>query len=187
MTNTGALLFDGASRKRALMWLSQTYPGHSAYPLLYGTPFEALGDIGPVLLDADVGSALHTAWLGGALGLQHAVWLKTQVSHNDLYTSLRRRLRVLSPDGREFWLRLADARPMLRAWQAQTQWPDGFWHGVSEVWLHDGHRPFGAWQNEATDYDCTVATHDMQAQIILGWTLLEALAKQNTAQQEATL
>lgn len=187
MTNTGALLFDGASRKRALIWLSQTYPGHSAYPLLYNTPYEAMGDVGPVVLNADEGSALHTDWLRGTPDLQHAVWLKTQISHNDLYASLRRRLRVLSPSGSEFWLRLADGRPMLRAWQAQIRWPDGFWYGVSEVWLHDGDEPFSAWKNETAEYDCTRATQDIQAQIVFDWSLLAALAKQDTARQGARL
>jgi hypothetical protein len=187
MTNTGALLFDGASRKGALIWLSQTYPGHSAYPLLYNTPYEALGDVGPVLLDADEGSALHTAWLRGAPSLQHAVWLKTQVSHNDLYACLRRRLRVRSPDGRGFWLRLADARSMLRAWHAQAQWPDGFWYGVAEVWLHDGSEPFVAWKNETGEYDCTQATQDIQAQIVLDWSLLAVLAKPGTGRQGVRL
>ena len=36
MMNAGALLFDGASRKKALVWLSQTYPEHSLRPLLHG-------------------------------------------------------------------------------------------------------------------------------------------------------
>lgn len=185
MTQTGALLFDGASRKRALIWLSQTYPEHSVSPLLYGTAFNALGDVGPILLDADEGSPLHQAWLRGAPDLQHAVWLKTSSSQNELYTSLCRRLRILSPDGREFWLRLADARPMLRAWQVSAKWPEGFWYGVKEVWLRDQHNALMAWKNETPEYDCTVAADNIQAQIMLDWPLLEALAQDTTSLQEA--
>lgn len=187
MTQTGALLFDGASRKKALIWLSQTYPAQSASPLLYGTPFEALGDVGPILLDADEGSPVHQAWLRGSADLQHAVWLKTCASQNALYTSLSHRLRILSPDGREFWLRLADARPMLRAWQASTKWPEGFWFGVKEVWLHDQRHAFMAWKNEAPEYDCAVTVEGVKKPVMLDWPLLEALAEENTSPQGATL
>lgn len=186
MTNAGALLFDGASRKNAPAWLSQTYPEHSLRPLLHGTEYKALADIGPMLLDAEEGSALHTAWLQGSSDLQHAVWLKTEVGLDRLRTSLMRRLRILSPDGREFWLRLADARPLLDAWRAQAQWPAGFWYGITEVWLRNQDGPFNAWSNDAPEFDCTIATRDMNAQIILDWPPLEALA-QDKESTEATV
>jgi hypothetical protein len=187
MTNTGALLFDGASRKKALVWLSQTYPEHSLRPLLHGTAYQALADIGPILLDAEEGSALHTAWLQGSPDLQHAVWLRTEVSLDRLRTSLMQRLRILSPDGREFWLRLADARPLLNAWQAQVQWPAGFWYGITEIWLRDRDGPFSAWSNEAPERDCSIATQDINAQIILDWPLLQALAQDKESTPEAAV
>jgi hypothetical protein len=187
MSGTGALLFDGASRKKALVWLSHTYPQHSLMPLLYGTQFELVGDVGPVLIDADEGSPLHAAWVQGASGLKNAVWLKTAINQNQLYASLRRRLRVRSPDGRNFWLRLADARPLLRAWQAEAAWPQGFWHGVSQVWLHAHGGPFLAWENANASDDCCPSAEDMSAQIMLDWPMLEALAQHNDTSQEAEL
>lgn len=187
MASTGVLLFDGASRKRALVWLSKTYPEHSLSPLLYGTQFEALGDVGPILLDADEGSLLQKAWFQGSPDLQYAVWLKTEKGLPELYTSLRRRLRVYSPDGREFWLRLADSRPLLRASEAKVQWPEGFWHGVSEVWLQRHGRAFKAWENQTPEHDCTCSAEDINAQITLEWPLLEALAQESESSQEAAL
>ncbi len=186
MKETGALLFDGASRKKALIWLSQHYPEHSLNPLLQGTEFEALRDVGPILLDADEGSPLHIGWSQGAPELKHSLWLKTSASQSELYASLQRRLRVFSPDRREFWLRLADARPMLNAWHAHAQWPNGFWYGVCEVWLYGQSGPFKVWENHTTHYDCTTATQGISAQIMLDWPLLEALAQSEPTSQEAT-
>jgi len=184
MTNSGALLFDGASRKKALAWLSQTYPEHSLRPLLQGTAYKALADIGPILLDADQGSALHVAWLQGSPDLQHAVWLKTRVKLDQLHTSLIRRLRIRSPDGREFWLRLADARPLLNAWRAGSQWPSGFWHGVEEIWLQGSSGPLKAWDNASPELDATRPSQSIDAQITLDWPLLVALAQDTDSTPE---
>lgn len=184
---TGALLFDGASRKQALVWLSQTYPEHSQSPLLYNTQYEALGDIGPVLLDADEDSRLYLDWLNGSGELQQAVWLKTSVCQNELYTSLRRRLRVRSPAGREYWLRLADARPLSRAWQAGATWPEGFWYGVSEVWLQYQGCAHKAWDNPTPLFDCSTPVDGIAAQITLDWLLLAGLSHKDATAQEALL
>ncbi|MFT0622513.1 DUF4123 domain-containing protein [Ectopseudomonas guguanensis] len=186
MIDTGFLLFDGASHKQALAWLCQTFPEHSPRPLLQGTPYSSLADIGPILLNADAGSPLYNAWLAGTTELRHAVWLKSEFPLPDLRDALQRRLRILSPDGREFWLRLADARPLLNAWRANVQWPSGFWHGVREVWLHDGEAPLLAWNNSNPERDETVASDTLEAQITLDWPLLEALAHNDTTVQEAT-
>lgn len=184
--DTGFLLFDGASRKQALAWLCQTFPEHSPLPLLLGTPYSSLAEIGPILLNANAGSALHDAWYQGGSELQHAVWLKSDFALHDLRATLQRRLRILSPDGREFWLRLADGRPLRNAWRADAQWPVGFWHGVREVWLHDGGTPLLAWSNPSPERDETIASEPLAAQITLDWPLLEALAHSETTLQEAT-
>ncbi|WP_339458219.1 DUF4123 domain-containing protein [Pseudomonas sp. EA_105y_Pfl2_R69] len=175
MTTTGALLFDGASHKQAEMWLRQTFTNHWLRPLLNGTPYELLADIGPILVEAEHGSDLHNAWAQGDAGLEHAVWLATNLPFDQLFNSLQRRLRILSPDGREFWLRLADARPLHMAWQAQSQWPQGFWHGVTEVWLPTPNGPLQTWSNPSPEFDCTTVTQSINAQITLDWPLLEAL------------
>lgn len=184
MTNNGALLFDGASRKQAARWLSQTYPEHGLRPLLHGTPYEPLADIGPILLEAAPGSHLHSAWAQGDAGLEHAVWLATDVPSDQLFSSLQRRLRILSPDGREFWLRLADARPLHMAWQAQCQWSQGFWHGITEVWLPTPSGPLPAWSNSAPELDYTATIQSLNAQITLDWLLLNALAHDKDSTQE---
>lgn len=186
MKNNGALLFDGASRRQALVWLCRTYPEHALRPLLHGTPYAPLAEIGPILLEAEQGSPLHSAWCQGAAGLRHAVWLKTETKLDDLHASLKRRLRILSPDGREFWLRLADARPLLKLWQAGLQWPPGFWHGVAEIWLQNQDGPFQAWRNPSPERDGTTATQAIDAQITLDWPLLEALAQAGEGTPEAT-
>lgn len=186
MTDAGFLLFDGASHKQALAWLCQTFPEHGARPLLLDTAYASLADIGPILLEADGGSALRNAWCQGVPELRHAVWLKSDFALHDLRDTLRRRLRIFSPDGREFWLRLADGRPLLNAWRKNSQWPSGFWHGVHEIWLHDGEAPLLAWRNPSPEQDETVASDTLDAQITLDWPLLEALAHSETTLQEAT-
>ncbi|HCJ29626.1 MAG TPA: hypothetical protein DHV63_10100 [Pseudomonas sp.] len=186
MTGTGFLLFDGASHKQALAWLCQTFPEHSPRPLLLGTPYSSLAEIGPILLSADEGSTLHDAWCQGSSELHYAVWLKSDFALDDLHGILQRRLRVLSPDGREFWLRLADGRPLLNAWRVNAQWPSGFWHGVHEVWLSGADAPFLAWGNSSPERDSTVARKSLDAQITLDWPLLEALAQSETNKQDAT-
>lgn len=185
MTDSGFLLFDGASHKQALAWFYQTFPEHSPRPLLLGTPYAALAEVGPILLDASEHSALYNAWYRGNLELRYAVWLKSCLALQELYNTLQRRLRVLSPDGREFWLRLADARPLYNVWRADTPWPPGFWHGVREVWLHDGNAPLLAWSNVLPEQDNTVASETLNAQITLDWPLLEALANSKNNLQEA--
>lgn len=179
--SAGALLFDGASQRNALIWLSQTYPEHSLSPLLFGTPYEALADVGPILLEADHGSRLHNDWLHGSVALANAVWLKAEVGPNQLYDCLRRRLRVRSPDGHEYWLRLADARPLVNAWLAGAHWPEGFWYGIREIWSHYQGRACRLWDNPCPMRDCADLVDDMAAPITLGWPLLEALACSNEA------
>ncbi|MBE7374636.1 DUF4123 domain-containing protein [Pseudomonas lopnurensis] len=186
MTGTGFLLFDGASHKQALAWLCQTFPGHSPRPLLSGTPYSPLAEIGPILLNADAGSPLHEAWYRGRSELRHAVWLKSDFALHELRDALQRRLRILSPDGRKFWLRLADARPLLDAWRANAQWPAGFWHGVRDIWLHDEDVPLLAWSNPPPERDDSGASEPLDARFTLDWPLLEALAHSETTLQEAT-
>lgn len=185
MIDRGFLLFDGASHTQALAWLCQTFPEHSPRPLLQGTAYEALAELGPILLEADAGSTLHDAWSQGREELLNAVWLKSDVPLPDLRDALQRRLRILSPDGREFWLRLADGRPLLNAWRARAQWPDGFWCGVQEVWLRDHDAPVLTWRNAHPELDTTRPQDTLDAQITLGWPLLETLAQHEPHLQDA--
>lgn len=187
MTGSGFLLFDGASHKQALVWLCQTFPEHSPCPLLQGTPYSSLAEIGPILLEAGVGSALYEAWHQGRPELHNAVWLKSDFALYELRAVLQRRLRIFSPDGREFWLRLADGRPLLKAWRTHTHWPSGFWHGVHEVWLRDHETPLLAWANPHPEQDATTPRDTIDAQITLDWPLLEALAQSEARLQEATV
>lgn len=175
MITSGAILIDGAIVENALAWLYQNYPEHQPYPLLFETPYEALIDIGPILLYAPSGSALHRDWAAGLAGLQQGLWLETTLPVEKVFASLQQRIRIRAPDGREFWLRLADARPLRLAWKAGAAWPSGFWHGISGVWLHDEMGPTKAWINEAPDLNCTSFENGLKTQAILDWPLLEAL------------
>lgn len=186
MNGRGFLLFDGASHKQALAWLCQTFPEHSPRPLLQGTAYESLAEIGPILLEVNAGSALHEAWAQGRDELLHAVWLKSDLTLPDLRDALQRRLRILSPDGREFWLRLADGRPLLNAWRAHALWPDGFWYGVQQVWLRDHDAPVLVWSNAHPKLDATRPQDTLDAQLTLDWPLLEALAQHQPHLQDAS-
>ncbi|VXC12239.1 DUF4123 domain-containing protein [Pseudomonas sp. 9Ag] len=182
----GFILLDGARYKHATAWLYQHFPSHQPTPLLLGTAYEAIADGGPILLDASVGSMAYEAWRHGA-EIKDGLWLESTASMDDMQRILRRRLRVFTPEHGEFWLRLGDARPLFQAWQRGVQWPEGFWHRISRVWLHHEGKTFCAWQNEHPENDGAPAECGLAAQMTLDWRLLEALAEQNDTAQEALL
>lgn len=179
MSAYGAVLIDGAAFNNALAWLYQNYPSHQPHPLLAATPYQALKAVGPILIDAPTGSALQRDWFAGAGHMRDAVWMEAEVPIKQLSAALQRRLRIFSPDRREFWLRLADARPLRHAWKAGAQWPEGFWHGISSVWLH-GNGPAQAWFNKDSKLDCAPRKQGLKAQLTLDWPLLEALTQDVT-------
>lgn len=184
MTTSGALLIDGATIENVLAWLYQHYPDHQPRPLLLETPYEALMDIGPILLDAPEGSALHRDWTGGIADLQQGIWLETILPIDQLFSSLQRRLRIHSPDGREFWLRIADARPLHLAWKTGATWPTGFWHGVSCLWLRNERGVIRTWINDTPEHDCAPRDNGLEAQVVLDWPLLEALTQDMDSSKE---
>lgn len=181
----GAVLIDGAQFDQALVWLYQQYSSHQPMPLLSTTPYAPLAEVGPILLEAPLGSPLHRDWWRGDEAFQHAVWLDIELPIGQVFTSLQRRLRVRSPDGREFWLRMADARPLRHAWLAGANWPDGFWHGVRGLWLRHDSAAVCAWHNPAPEWDCVPTGIGSNAQATLDWPLLEALTTDMDSPQEA--
>lgn len=187
MSTNGAILIDGAAVENVLPWLYQSYPEHQPRPLLLGTAYEALMDIGPILLDAPSGSALQRDWAGGVAELQHGIWLETTLPIDQLFSSLQRRLRIHSPDGREFWLRIADARPLRLAWKSGATWPAGFWHGASCLWLRSEQGPIKAWVNDTPELDCAPHEIGLKAQVVLDWPLLEALTQDMDSTKEAVV
>lgn len=181
----GALLLDGAQHERPLRWLYQQYPDHEPRLLLHRTAYAEIADFGPVLVQADKDSALYNAWRQGERDLLSAVWLESLIPLESLFKILQRRLRIYAPDGREFWIRLGDASPLRQAWLAGAEWPKGFWHGVSAVWLpHEG-IPVLAWPNEEPDMDCAPADSGLAAQVTLDWPLLEALTLNMDSDKES--
>jgi hypothetical protein len=182
---SGALLLEGAHHEQPLRWLYQQYPDHEPRLLLRHTAYEEIADFGPVLVQADEGSSLYSAWWQGKADLLSAVWLEPTMPVERLFKVLQRRLRIHAPDGREFWLRLGDAAPLRQAWRVGAQWPSGFWHGVSAVWLqHDG-APILAWSNQTPEVDCAPADSGLVAQATLDWPLLEALTLNTDSDKEA--
>lgn len=131
----GAILLDGARYESATAWLYQCFPSHQPRPLLLGTAYEPIADAGPILLDAPVGSMAYDAWRHGT-EIKDGLWLESDASMDDLQHILQRRLRIFTPEHRELWLRLGDARPLYQAWQRERKWPVGFWHRISRIWLH---------------------------------------------------
>ncbi|OWG37605.1 DUF4123 domain-containing protein [Stutzerimonas stutzeri] len=182
----GAILLDGARYESATAWLYQCFPSHQPRPLLLGTAYEPIADAGPILLDAPAGSMAYDAWQHGT-EIKDGLWLESDASMDDLQHILQRRLRIFTPEHRELWLRLGDARPLYQAWQRERQWPVGFWHRISRIWLHHEGTIFCAWQNEQPEKDGAPAELDLAAQMTLDWRLLEALAAQDDTAQEALL
>ncbi|KKN94044.1 hypothetical protein LCGC14_0193080 [marine sediment metagenome] len=173
----GAILIDGAGLDNAFGWLYKNYPSHQPRPLLFDIPYVSLMHLGPILIDASEGSALYLAWTQGAEGLRNSVWLETIQPIDQIFSSLQQRLQVRSPDGRTLWLRMADARPLRKAWEVGAEWPAGFWYGISSVWLLSDGEPRLAWINEEPGLDCAPRADSANKQIMLDWPLLEALAQ----------
>lgn len=186
VTDNGVILLDGARYEHATAWLYQTFPSHQPWPLLLGTPYEPIADAGPILLAAPVGSTVYDAWMHGN-GIKDSVWLESDASVEELHRILQRRLRIFTPEHRELWLRLADARPLYLAWQSKAQWPEGFWHRITRIWLQYEGTTFCAWRNEHPEKDDAPASLGIAAQLTLGWPLLEVLAKQDDTAQEVVL
>lgn len=182
-TSKGALLLDGAQYEDALAWLYQSYPSHQPLPLLSSTAYELIAVAGPILIDAPVGSPAYSAWSQGG-DMPTAIWLQGDTRAEDLVPILQRRLRIFAPDGREFWLRLADSLPLRQVWLASAQWPDGFWHGVSGVWFRHQGEAICAWVNAQPELDIAPATTGITAQITLDWPVLQALAAPFDTAQE---
>lgn len=174
-SGSGLILVDGAQYENVLAWLYEHYPSHQPLPLLFGTPYEPIAEAGPILLDAAIGTPAHRAWWRGA-DMVDGIWLETSANAEALMLVLQRRLRIHSPDGREFWLRFADAVPMRQAQLSNVQWPDGFWHLIDSVWLHHERTPICAWRNDHPQKDCAPLDSGVFAQATLDWPLLEALS-----------
>src|SRR3546814_10398262 len=79
ITGNGAILLDGARYENATAWLYQTFPSHQPWPLLLNTPYEAIAEAGPILLDAPMGSPAYEAWKHGS-GVKDSVWLESDAS-----------------------------------------------------------------------------------------------------------
>ncbi|QNH76599.1 DUF4123 domain-containing protein [Pseudomonas protegens] len=183
-THHGALLLDGASQDHILAWLYQHYPSHQPLPLLLETPYAALQESGPILLDAPRHSPLYEGWSSGVTELRHGLWLEARLPAEQLFHCLQRRLQVRSPDSRKFWLRLGDARPLLRAWKAGVEWPRGFWHGIDVLWMRHAQGPIPTWRNHQPELDLVTASDSFDAHITLSWPLLGALTEEPEPSQE---
>jgi hypothetical protein len=181
----GFLLIDGARFDDALKWLPKNYPGHRFMPLLQATPYAPIAEAGPILLDALSDSTARNDWLQGDANLNDAVWLQTQKPMVEIFKLLQRRTRIYSPDRQEYWLRLADGLPLRQAWLSGASWPAGFWFGIESVWLRHEGKVQLAWTNNFPDLDSAPADTGIDAQIVLDWPLLQALATDTDTPQEA--
>ncbi|UVM47784.1 DUF4123 domain-containing protein [Pseudomonas sp. B21-015] len=181
----GYLLIDGARFDDAVTWLVRNYPGHRFMPLLQKTAYAPIAEAGPIILDAPTGSAAQHAWLQGEENLINGVWLQTQSPMAEIVRILQRRIRIYSPERQEYWLRLGDALPLRHAWLSGASWPPGFWFGIESVWLHHESMVQRAWTNDFPHIDSAPADTGIDAQIVLDWPLLKALATETETPQEA--
>jgi len=171
---SGCLLFDGARYPDAFAWLKRHWPEHKAFPLFSRSDYDTIADTGPILLAAPEGGSVHKAWRQGS-DFPDALWLDTDLAAEQLWLILQRRLRVISPDGTELWLRLGDALPPRHAWRAGAAWPEGFWHRITRVWALHEQQPVCLWHNPAPEQDAAPKDLGLTAQLTLDWPLLRAL------------
>lgn len=181
----GYLLIDGTRFDDAVAWLARSYPGHRFMPLLQATAYAPIAEAGPIILDVPAGSAAQQAWLQGDENLINGVWLQTQKPMIEVFKILQRRTKIYSPERKEYWLRLGDALPLRQAWLSGANWPPGFWFGIESVWLHHEKVVQRAWTNDLPSIDGAPADTGIDAQIVLDWPLLQALAPDTETPQEA--
>ncbi|TNB98504.1 DUF4123 domain-containing protein [Pseudomonas jessenii] len=181
----GFLLIDGARFDDALKWVPKKYPGHRFTPLLQATPYAPIAEAGPILVDAPADSVLRNDWMQGDPNLNDGVWLQTQRPMVEIFKILQRRIRIYSPDRQEYWLRLGDGLPLRQAWLSGASWPPGFWFGVESIWIRHEGTVQRAWSNDFPDLDGAPADTGIDAQIVLDWPLLQALATETDTPQEA--
>lgn len=172
----GFLLFDAAVQDHALAWCYRELPMCQPVPLLYETEYQALAEQGPVLLAVSAGSVPEQSWLQKQGPLANAVWLESTLSAGVLTRLLQKRLQVFSPSGQRLWLRLADARPLWRAHQSSTAWPDSFWQGIDAVWLNTPSGPIEIWQHQQSTEALAIPPEGIAPILTLDWPLLHALA-----------
>lgn len=177
----GYLFVDGLMIEPALAWCFQSLPGcQPPLPLFRGTAYDGLAELGPLLIPVRVGDQADQHWQQPESPLGLAVWLESRLDAVEMRAVLQRRLQVLSPAGQAFWLRMYDARSLLRAHQAGLEFPKGFWHGIDAVWLQHKTGPFIAWANSYPDEDAAPRDLGIAPQITLDWPLLHALAGTET-------
>ncbi|WP_394236111.1 DUF4123 domain-containing protein [Pseudomonas anguilliseptica] len=176
MRTQGFLLFDAAMQENTFAWCYQHLPECELIPLLNGTEYHALAEQGPVLLHTHAGSAAEQCWLHRKGPLEHAVWLECLQNEKALVSLLQQRIQVYAPSGQVLWLRLADARPLLRAAQAGASWPDSFWEGVNAIWLNNASGPFEAWHFPPVEAGRLKPSQGIAPLLTLDWPLLHALA-----------
>jgi len=185
MNHPGFLLIEGTCLDTPRVWFRQHYPGHQAVSLLTNTPYTAIADVGPFLLEALPGSPMRLDWWHGNSILSRGVWLSSRLPPAKLFLSLQRRLKIHSSQGREYWLRLGDADALLRTWESHAPWPVGFWHGVDSVWLQHQGAPLCAWKNTDPEQDAAPTNVGFAAQIVLPDALLCALSGESEENADA--
>lgn len=180
MRANGYLVFDGCWVERALRWSYTQLPDHQALPVLLGTDYHALKELGPIVIPVSRGDAADSLWQANNSLIKHGVWLETALSPNAILDFMQARLQVADPSGRSYWLRLTDSRPLLRVFQADMRWPEDFWDGIDAVWSNTEDGPVQVWGSLFQVSTHSLITKKKRQQMtppfIFGQALLDKLA-----------
>lgn len=181
MRGQGFLFVDGLLIDPAMAWCFQYLPEcEPPLPLLRGTAYDEIADLGPLLIPVRPGDQADRVWQQADNPLYLGVWLESRLDLLSMRAILQRRLQVRDPNGQPYWLRAYDARALARVRHAGLAFPQGFWHGIDAVWLPRQSGPFLAWANPAPDVDIAPRDLGIAPQITLDWPLLHALADTET-------
>lgn len=146
MRSDGYLLYDGCWLDRSLSWHYTNLPDHEPFPILLGTDYHTLAELGPVMVPAKVGDAADLLWRNPDSPIHNGVWLESKLSPLAILSFIQSRLQVSDSHKQSYWVRLADSRPLRRVFDSSKHWPDGFWDGIDAVWLSNGKNPLEAWR-----------------------------------------
>lgn len=136
MPQQGVLLLDAALCEQGFKELYSELKDHQLDPLLFQTPYQALVELGPVIVSNQHSQALWSFWQAHwqeAVWLEHAVWLDTSLSIEALREWLLSRLMIQSENGLDYWMRWGDSRAINRACLAHCYWPKKYWEHIDNI------------------------------------------------------
>ena len=170
----GVLLLDAALCEQGFRELYSIFQDHQLDPLLFQTPYQALAELGPVIVSNQHIQTLLSYWQAHwqeSVWLEHAVWLETTLSSDDVRKWLLARLQITSKSGLNYWMRWGDCRAISRTCLEHGHWPKAFWENIDKVRFFN--------QGQAESWQPVSVSSEVGSAEVFSSELIHCLAKSN--------